>query len=304
MMDLVQGESRDGQGMTRRDLLRVGSTAALAGLSLPGLLMAESDTKPRSDVSVILLWMQGGPSHLDLFDPKPEAPTEIRGEFGVISTAVSGVSLSEHLPQLAKNLDKLTLIRSGYTTSAIHGVADAAMLSGVRTTPAVVHPTYGSVIAKELGGRNGLPPFVQLGANVDRRFNGHSAGFLGDAFGPMEIAGDPNAPNFSVAGTQQFDRYRPRPTMLEQLGGWRREVETKAAAFQENARSMVSSTEAKKAFDLSLEHPKRREAYGRTKFGQSCLLARRLVQSGVRFVTVTDGGWDTHANNFATLKNR
>jgi uncharacterized protein (DUF1501 family) len=313
MFDVVLGRKTDCEGLSRREMLRVGALGAF-GLGLPSLLRAESGAGKSSDRrSVILLWMQGGPSHIDTFDPKPDAPAEIRGEFGVTKTNTPGVVLSEHLPKLAKNLDKFSIIRSGYNYNASHGVADAYLLSGFRFNASVACPTYGSVVAKELGYRQGMPPFVQLGGNIDRRFNGGVAGYLGHEHNPFEVAEDPSRPNFNIDGVAlpggvTIDRFRRRRTMLEQLNKWQRNVESGPVqamdAFYEKAFDIVTSPRAKKAFDLSQEPKALRDAYGMNRFGQSCLLARRLVESGVRFVTVTDGGWDTHQNNFPALKDR
>jgi len=313
MLDLTLSRHPDCEAISRRQLLRVGALGAF-GLGLPSLLRAESapSTPVKDKRSVILLWMQGGPSHIDTFDPKPDAPAEIRGEFGVVKTKTPGVVLSEHLPKLAKNVDKLSIIRSGYNYNASHGVADAYLLSGFRFNASVAHPTYGSVVAKELGYRNGMPPFVQLGGNIDRRFNGGVAGYLGHEFNPFEIAEDPAQRNFNIDGVAlpggvTLDRFKRRRTMLEQVNHWQKGVESGPVqamdAFYEKAFDMVTSPRAKKAFNLAEETNAVRDSYGRNRFGQSCLLARRLVESGVRFVTVTDGGWDTHQNNFPALKN-
>lgn len=319
MFDITRGQSSACDGLTRREMLRIGTIGAL-GLSLPQVLRMEHYAKaagstPKDNLSVILLWMQGGPSHIDSFDPKPDAPAEIRGEFGVIPTRLPGVQVTEYLPRLAANLDKYSIIRSGYSYNASHGVADAYMLSGYRFTASVVYPTYGSVVAKELGYRNGMPPYIQLGTNIDRRFNGGVAGYIGNEYNPFEVSEDPNSSRFSIDGIAlpggvSASRFSRRQKMLSQLDSWQQKVEESSDAvgamdsFYEKAFGIVTSPKAKRAFDLSTEHPRLRDEYGRNKFGQSCLLARRLVQSGVRFVTVTDGGWDTHQNNFTGLKRK
>jgi hypothetical protein len=318
MFDLVRGLQTDCEGISRREMLRIGALGTF-GLSLPGVLRAENAAKAagknHADAkSVILLWMQGGPSHIDTFDPKPEAPSEIRGEFGTVKTCVPGVTLSEHLPRLAANLDKFSIIRSGYNYNGSHGVADAYMLSGWRFNASVPYPTYGSVVAKELGYRAGMPPFLQLGVSIDRRFNGGVAGYLGSENNPFEVAEDPASKQFNIDGITlpggvTVERFRRRRTMLDQLNSWQHRVEESSSAvkamdsFYAKAFDMVTSPKAKQAFQMSSENAKVREEYGMNRFGQSCLLARRLVQAGVRFVTVTDNGWDTHQNNFPALKN-
>src|SRR5581483_5394084 len=172
---------------------------------------------------------------------------------------------------------------------------------------------YGSVIAKERGYVNGMLPFVQLSRNIDRRFNGGIAGFLGDQYNPFEVPDDPNNPNFrvrdlSLAGSA--DRLQRRYAMLHELDKYQRGVESAAPpvqardAFYEKAHDLITSPAAKKAFAVAQEPDKVRDQYGRTTFGQGCLLARRLIEAGVQFVTVTSGGWDTHQNNFKSLKDR
>jgi uncharacterized protein (DUF1501 family) len=319
MFDLVTGKASDCTGLSRRAFLRVGGLSAL-GLSLPAFLRlrqlaaAEAPTPPKT-VSCILLWMQGGPSHIDTMDPKPDAPAEIRGEFGTIPTTLPGVRFSEHLPLLARQTDKFSLLRGHDPKNGSHGVADHLMMSGHKFNAALPFPCYGSVIAKERGYRNGMLPFVQLGRNIDRRFNGGIAGFLGDQYNPFEVLDDPNAAGFkvrdlSVAGDSERARLERRYAMLTDLDRYQKDVEENVSVvqardtFYEKAHGLITSPAAKRAFDMDRESDKTREAYGRTPFGQSCLLARRLIEAGVHFVTVTDGGWDTHQNNFKSLKER
>ena len=314
MLDLITGRTSDCSGISRRSFLRVGSLAAL-GLSLDTYLrvQAAQPVRDRRQVNCILLWMQGGPSHHDTFDPKPEAPVEVRGEFGTIPTTLSGVHIAEHLPLLARNTDKFSIIRGHDPRNGSHGVADHLMMSGHKFNASLTYPCFGSVIAKQRGYVNGLMPFVQLGRAIDRRFNGGVAGFLGDEFNPFEVPDDPSRPNFTVRDLSVADaaraRLERRYAMLEQadrqgagdsLSG---SVQARDA-FYEKAHSLITSPLARKAYDLSQETAKTRERYGMNAFGQSCLLARRLIEAGVQFVTVTDGGWDTHQNNFRTLKER
>jgi uncharacterized protein (DUF1501 family) len=171
------------------------------------------------------------------------------------------------------------------------------------------------VVSKERGYQNGLFPFVQLGRYIDRRFNGGIAGFLGDEYNPFEVAEDPNAKNFqvrdlSLAGKAARSRLERRYAMLTDLDRYQRHIEESSQTvrardiFYEKAHGLITSPAAKRAFDLAQEPDRVRDSYGRTSFGQSCLLARRLIEAGVHFVTVTDGGWDTHQNNFRSLKDR
>jgi uncharacterized protein (DUF1501 family) len=318
MLDLLNGFSSDCTGLSRRSFLRVGGLTAL-GLSLPGFLRlqaqaAEAKKADRKNINCILLWMQGGPSHHDTFDPKPDAPAEVRGEFGTIPTTLSGVRIAEHLPLLAKQTDKYSIIRGHDPKNGSHGTADHLMMSGHKFNAALPFPCYGSVVARERGYRDGMLPFVQLGKNIDRRFNGGIAGFLGDEFNAFEVPDDPNAATFKVRDLSVEDaqqaRLRRRSEMLDEIDRYQKEVEESSPAvkardaFYEKAHGLITSPRAKRAFDVNAESDKVRELYGRTTFGQSCLLARRLVEAGVHFVTVTDGGWDTHQNNFKSLKER
>jgi uncharacterized protein (DUF1501 family) len=308
----------DCTGATRRDFLRVGGLSAL-GLSLANffrLQQAAADTpaRPRSNINCILLWMQGGPSHIDTLDPKPDAPLEIRGDFSTIPTRTPGVRVCEHLPLLARQFDKLSLIRGHDPQNGSHGVADALMMSGHRFNPALPFPCYGSVVSKERGYREGMFPFVQLGRSIDRRFNGGIAGFLGDQYNPFEVHDDPSQAAFrvrdlSVSGPTEAARLERRYSMLNELDAQQSLLESAPSVqardvFYERAHALLTSPAAKRAFDVASEPEHVRDLYGRNQLGQSCLLARRLIESGVHFVTVTDGGWDTHQNNFRSLKDR
>jgi arylsulfatase A-like enzyme len=307
----------DCTGTSRREFLRLGGLSAL-GLSLPAFfrlqqqVAASSAVPRRANINCILMWMQGGPSHVDTLDPKPGAPVEIRGEFNTVPTRLPGIRVCEHLPLLARQFDKLSLIRGHDPRNGSHGVADHLMLSGHKFNPALTYPCYGSVVAKERGYRNGLFPFVQLGRYVDHTFNGGVAGILGDQYNPFEVQDDPNAAAFRVRDLSLPDgpgraRLQRRYRMLRTLDNYQRQLEAAPPvqardAFYERAHSLITSDAARRAFDIAQEPARVRDQYGRNTLGQSCLLARRLVEAGVHFVTVTDGGWDTHQNNFNSLK--
>jgi Protein of unknown function (DUF1501) len=309
------GKSSDCQSLSRRQFLQVGGVGAF-GLSLAGLLRSQAlaAQKPRKDVNCILLWMSGGPSHHDTFDPKPEARDGIRGDFKPIPTAVAGVHFSEHLPRLAGALKQYSLLRSLNPRQGAHSAADANMLSGHAYTPVMSYPCYGSVIAQQKGGRNAMPPFLQLGTNLSTLSGGGTAAFLGNSFNPYVVPSDPNSATFSVRDLTpptgvSFGRVERRLEMLRSLDRWQEHMErsdliTSMDAFSKKSHDLLTAPETKRAFDLGLENDKLRDAYGRTTLGQSCLLARRLIEAGVRFVTVTDGGWDTHGDNFNQLKNK
>jgi hypothetical protein len=322
MLDLnVGGKSADCTGYSRRDFLRVGGLSAL-GLTLGDYFRAQASTPvanapgspQRRNMNCILMWMQGGPSHIDTFDPKPDATLEVRGEFNTIQTRQPGVRIVEHFPLLAEQFDKLSLIRGHDPQNGSHGVADHIMMTGHRFNPAMAFPCFGSVIAKERGYKDGMLPFVQLGRNIDRRFNGGVGGFLGDQYNPFEVDDDPSSAAFrvrdlSIPNEADRSRLQRRYSMLQEVDRYQREMEANQTvqardAFYERAHTLITSPAAKKAFDLTQESDRVRDQYGRNSLGQSCLLARRLIESGVHFVTVTDGGWDTHVNNFRSLKDR
>ena len=315
MLDLTTGVASDCSGVSRRSFLRVGGLAAF-GLGLPQYLQARAGA-PFAKAKAkrcILLWMQGGPSHIDTFDPKPDAPAEIRGEFGTVATTLPGVRFADVVPMLAQQTDKLAVIRGHDPKNGSHGVADHLMMSGHKFNASLPFPCFGSVVAKERGYENGMLPFVQLGKSIDRRFNGGIAGFLGDQFNPFEVPDDASSPQFKVrdlaVGTDaERVRLDRRYAMLSDLENYQKTVEMPGVVkardeFYEKAHGIITGPAAKTAFDLSRESDKTRERYGRNSLGQGCLLARRLVEAGVQFVTVTDGGWDTHTDNFKSLKNR
>jgi uncharacterized protein (DUF1501 family) len=315
MLDLPTGRTADCSRLHRRTFLRVGGLAPF-GLSLPQYLRAQAEAPvARAKAKrCILLWMQGGPSHIDSFDPKPDAPAEVRGEFGTLPTTLPGVRFADPLPLLAKQTDMLAVIRGHDPRNGSHGVADHLMMSGQKFNASLPFPCFGSVVAKERGYDRGMLPFVQLGKNIDRRFNGGIAGFLGDEFNPFEVPDDPSSPAFKVrdlALSTDAERIRleRRYTMLADLENYQRSAESTGVVkardeFYEKAHGIITGPAAKKAFDIAAEPDRVRERYGRTSLGQGCLLARRLIEAGVQFVTVTDGGWDTHTNNFKSLKDR
>jgi Protein of unknown function (DUF1501) len=285
-------------GCSRRDFLKIGSLA-LAGINLPGLLAAE---RSRRDLSCVVFFQNGGASQLDTFDPKPDASLDIRGTFKPIPTAVPGIHISELLPESAKRMKKFCIIRSMHSDEAIHERARQYIFSGTRPRNELVHPSYGAVISKELGPRNGLPPFVAIpGSDLAAE-----AGFLGPTYDPF-IAGDPNAEKFSVKDLTlplgiTLEEARSRAQLLATLDSEFKRVEQSPLIdsmdeFYQKAFDLISSPAAKKAFNIGEEPEKLRSAYGFTAVGQGALLARRLVEAGVRLVTVFHGGYDTHTEN-------
>jgi hypothetical protein len=316
MLDVLFGRSRTCEGISRRSFLQVGALAGF-GMSLPTFLKAQKAhaAATSKDVNCILIWAHGGTSHHDTLDPKPNAPVSVRGEFGAINTAIPGVQFSEICPNMAAQLKRFAVLRGWNPKNGSHGMAEAWMMSGRPYNPAVTYPCYGSVISHNKGFRTALPPFVQLGDYMDHRFNGGSAGILGLEHNPFLVMADPNAARLNVRDitpptgiTSQRVSFRRR--MLGAIDRLERHATIQPAAYHaldehyKTALNMITAPETKRAFEIETESQALRDSYGRTRFGQSCLLARRLIEAGVRFVTITDTGWDTHQNNFTALKSR
>jgi hypothetical protein len=300
-------------GIKRRDFLKAGALGSL-GLSLAGLLRLEAEAaSTAAGKNAIFIYLPGGQSHLDTWDMKPES-SEVKGEFSPVATNVPGIDICEHLPNLAQQADKYALIRSVCHTLAAHAPGQQYMRSGNKPLPSLEYPNYGSVIAREFTSPLGIPPYVSLPVN---RSNGgvETAGYLGVAYSSFSVGSDPNADNFSVRalaapGGLTMERIQSRVSFMQGLDTAFRNVELKSQAlegmdkFYQQAYDILRSEAARQAFDIHSEKPELRERYGRTPFGQGCLLARRLVEVGVRCVTVDFGSWDTHRDNFNTLKTR
>ncbi|AGA30570.1 DUF1501 domain-containing protein [Singulisphaera acidiphila] len=313
--------------LERRRLLLSGGLGML-GLNLASRLRAAApapDHRPSTPIrSCILIFYYGGPSHLDTWDMKPNAPKEVRGEFRSIATRMPGIRISEHLPHSARVVDRLAIVRSLHHPMTNHNAAAFAALSGRSPAKGDLEllandrndpPCLGSVLSHELPERRGLPTFVALPHVMHNvvKLPGQVAGFLGSAHDPFQVASDPNAPDFrldelELPGNVSLDRLGHRESML-------RQVETTARshdldAYREKAVRLLHSDAVRGAFRLTQEDPKLRDHYGRTKHGQSLLLARRLVESGVRFITVNDHetngqvtNWDAHQDVFPRLRN-
>ena len=287
------------RAFSRRDVLKLGGLA-LGGISLPRLL--EASSTGGKEVSCLIFFQTGGLCQHDSFDPKPEAPREVRGSFSTIPTKVPGVHFSELLPRSASLLDRYSVIRSIYSREAIHEKAKQYIFSGQRPNNAFKHPVYGSVTAKELGAKNGLPPFVV----IPNRDICADAGFLGSSYDPF-ITGDPKKENFSVQDLALptgvgLEEAGSRARLLADLDASIEAVERSGVVegmdhFYQKAFDLVTSPAAKKAFNLNAEPETLRDAYGRTTAGQGALLARRLIEAGVRLVTIFHGGYDTHSDN-------
>ena len=312
------------RGPSRRELLRVGLVGlGGAALGLDDLfrlraLAADATGGKASPAKVkncILIWLAGGPSHIDTFDPKPDGPVDVRGEFKPIDTSVPGLKISEVFPKLAKVMDRVTLIRSVTSPEADHARAAHHLLTGYRPSPALVYPSHGSVVAKTREAKRGaLPSFVAI---PDAPLF-VSSGYLTPAYDPFTVLNDPNSPSFRVRDLTPpdrltLDRLKRRREMVRTLDGFAREVSStdliaSRDQFSDQAYKLLTSTAAQSAFNVNNEPDELRQKYGRTPVGQSCLLARRLIESGVSFVTINDKGmaqlgWDTHQQNFPTIKN-
>lgn len=299
----------DCEGFYRRDFLKIGALGYF-GLSLPALLRAQSANAMASkEKSCILVWLGGGPSHVDTFDPKPDAPAEIRGEFNAIETNANGIRISEHLPYLAQQMDKFAILRSVTSPEGSHERATQYLNTGYKPLPSMEFPSYGAIVAKEKGAAKGMPSYVSLLNMVESQ----GAGYLGGEFAPFE-AGDPSRPGYDVRDLKppvgiSLDRIDRRRSILREMDEAFRRVDKSSAkiasmdSYFQQAYDMVYSPQAREAFDISREPQAMRETYGATNVGQSALLARRLVEAGVRFVTISTGGWDTHQQNWTRLKN-
>lgn len=315
--------------LSRRTLIKVGGLGLL-GLTMPGLLRAEALKRgPLAKAkSVVFLFQYGGPSHIDMFDMKPDAPEGIRGPYKPISSNADGIQVSERLPLTAKVMDKVTLIRSVYHTMKNHNSAGYYALTGhepptddQRLRDSLdLFPAYGSMVDRLAPNGNDLPTFVSYPHVIaDGSITpGQHASFLGKAHDPLFIPQDPNSPDFglpelSLPSNLTFDRLRERRELQKIIDQQARLLEYSSAAkgldsYYDKALGMLNSPKLRGAFNLSAESEKTRESYGRTTYGQGCLLARRLVEVGAKFVTVyfskdiggqstSSGGWDTHGFN-------
>ena len=298
----------------RRAFLRIGSLGVFGSLAWSDVLAlrARAATVASKDISIIHILLSGGISHIDTFDMKPDTRAEFRGIFKPISTNVPGIQICEHLPMTARIADKYTIIRSMTHKNSVHEKASYLVLSGHEPIATVHHPSLGAVIAKELGARNELPPYISI-PGMTGLWEG--AGVIPAKFAPFET-GDPNNPKFSVRDISlpmnvDWARMNGRNSLLSLVDSEFRRYDASGIfetvdSFQKTAHDLVASPLTKKAFAIQDEPEKIRERYGRTSLGQGALLARRLVQNGVRFVTVSNGyyKWDHHAKVFENLADK
>src|SRR5262245_60584980 len=331
MISIGRFLTRTCQGLTRREFLRFGAAAPIA-LSLNAAAgAAPGQTQiPGRAKSILLVWLWGGPSHLDLFDPKPAAPAEYRGPFATIATRTPGVRFTELVPRLAAMSDRFTLVRSNVNFDAGHREAGSIALTGAGAAvkSGVYPPNFGSIVARHRG-PGGLPPFISLargpiGDGVGP-IQGSGGGTWGQGYNPFLIGcsetGTLSIPSLRLAEGITPARLADRRAVLQELDRARRGADAQVDAgalrtwddLHQKAYALLSSPATHAALDLAREPAAVRDAYGHTSFGQSCLLGRRLVEAGVPYVQVnwsqyvevfypfSDYGWDTHADNFGLM---
>ncbi|EMI17857.1 protein containing DUF1501 [Rhodopirellula maiorica SM1] len=296
-------------GMKRRDMLKVGALS-LGGFTLANYMRMASAGQVESGRAdrAIFIELNGGPSHIDTFDPKPNAPDTVRGTFKPIATNVPGIQISEHLPKLAGCADKYAILRGVSHTLAAHQLGREYVNTGSKPIPSLDYPSYGAVLSKEQPSEGDIPSQVAVPRS------GHGPGFLGIRYAALETNATPqfgkpySVRGISLAGGIGVDEVNRRQQLLKKLDRRFAHLEQNDQLlegldkFGEQAYSMITSSRAREAFDISKEPESFARQFGEESFGQSCLLALRLVESGVRLVNVQLGGWDTHQDNFTRLK--
>jgi hypothetical protein len=308
------------EGATRRDCLKLGLGALFGGGLAHALRLRAGEPGPAMQAkSCILIWMDGGPTHYETLDPKPEAPVELRGEFKPISTKVTGIQFSEHLTRLAKIADDLAVVRSIRHDQGNHGAGNHYMMTGAPPRIPVgcgafvsFHPSLGSATAAERGAPAGLPAYFSM----PEMSRSGGPNFLGAKYAPFVVSDNPNSTDFRVRDVAlprglTGERFLERCDQRTEVDKFQRfldkQVADPAVALDQHyqqAHDLMRSKEAQAAFDIGREPDRVREAYGRTPFGQRALLARRLVEAGVPFITLYEGGWDHHTKLFESLKKR
>jgi uncharacterized protein (DUF1501 family) len=330
MLDIGSFAARTCSAIGRRSFLRLAAAAPL-GLQLASPAMAETVAAAARHArakSVIFVFLWGAPSHLDTFDPKPDAPAEYRGPFGVIPSRTPGVYFTELLPQLARRSDRFTLIRSHVTSAPGHPDAGTVALTGFEEQPQPVRPNFGSILAKHRGSQGKLPPFISLAsgllADSGRKIDGYGGGQLGAAYDPLMVGcselGEVSVPSLQILEGLNPARISDRKVLLHQLDEELRRMDRAGIQSWQRAHQqaygLLVDPAARAAFDLSQETPATRARYGKSLFGQSALLARRLVEAGVPYIQLNysrhpeaisagfEFGWDTHIYNFELLQDQ
>jgi len=337
MLLLGQGKQRTCRGVTRREFVRIGG-CSLLGLTMADWLRARAQPSYLEGQArhVIFLWLWGGPAQLDTWDPKPAAALEFRGPFSTIPTRIPGVRFTELFPRIADLSDKVAVLRSLHTTSNDHGVAGTIGLTGSSAgavnlggaaSSGSVRPAVGSVVARGSSSRSGLPSFMVVGGRLHqgkRAIVGEGGGPLGAIYDPLRLQYDMETGSTQIPALQlpphlTPERLTDRAGLLDALQAARRRLDTPGRNiddYRTQALALLTSSEATRMFDVTREAPATVDRYGHTRFGQSCLLARRLVEHGVPFVQVNwsdhveaeedagDGGWDHHYRNFQLMQDR
>lgn len=316
MLRVYAGNSeRYCDGLSRRSFVQAGvagmATAGLGQVLRAKAASAAESASSQKDTAVILIWLDGGPSHLDMYDMKPEAPAEVRGLWNPIKTNVDGFEITELYPLQAKLADKFSIVRSLHHNNGDHFAGGHLMLTGRPganglDTPGKF-PSFISAATYQTGPRRaGMPPYVAVpyASSIGLRPGYFGANYIGGSHNPFETDGDPNAPTFQVnnmqlPGGMSINRLENRTELSQKFDRLRREVDARGVLaqmdrFDQQAYGLITGDAARKAFDISQEDPRMRDRYGRNSWGQSTLLARRLVEAGSTFVTVHYGGWDHH----------
>ncbi|MCS6866705.1 MAG: DUF1501 domain-containing protein [Gemmataceae bacterium] len=302
-----------GSPLNRRMFLHVGAVGAL-GLTLDHYLRlqaAEPAAKKPKAEACIHIFLPGGSAHQETWDPKPNAPVEYRGPMGVVKTKIEGEVFNECLPKTAAIADLITVCRAMSHGEAAHERGTHNMFTGYRPSPAIQYPSLGSVVSHELGVRNNLPPYVAI---PSMPAPDAGSGYLSSAYAPFSLGSDPANPGFRVQDLAlpngvTPERFTTRRTMLDAVNAHfaAKEKSDNIAAmdtFYQRAYGLIASEKAREAFDINKEDAKLRDTYGRNPAGQRLLMARRLIEAGVRFVTLTYGGWDMHGNIAAGIKSQ
>lgn len=324
MFDVGSFRAATCRGIGRRAFLKLGASIP-AGLSLAHSSRAFG-AAPGKARSVIFVWLWGAPSHIDTFDPKPHAPSQYRGPFAPISTRLPGLQFSELLPKLAARSDRFSLVRSHVTNQPGHPDAGTVGLTGFDERPEPVQPNFGAIVGKHRGHKGALPPFMMIGRGIPRdvvrKVEGYGGGKFGKAADPFMVScsdeGRVEVPSLQLLDGLTPDRISDRNQIRARLDETLVQLERAGIAdwdrTYQRAYSLITNPQSRAAFDLSHEPAAVRDGYGRTTFGQSCLLARRLVQTGVPYIQVNwseyvecmtpncDFGWDTHIYNFELLQ--
>lgn len=330
MLGIGRFETRTCAGFSRRRFLQLAATVPL-GAALPirsAAAAVASEIEPPRARSVVLLWLWGAPSHLDTFDPKPSAPVDIRGPFTSIETRTPGLHLSELLPRLATCSQLYSVVRSHMTFAPGHPDAGTYGLTGFAEQPTPVQPNFGSIVARHRGQQGPLPSFVSIGRGIPRDVvrivDGYGGGKLGKNYDPFQVGcsaeGVADIPSLGLLDELSPHRLRDRQDLSQLLGKVQRETDGRAfnrwGHARQRAYELLTRPKSLDALDLTRESAATRAAYGHTSFGQSCLMARRLVEVGIPYIQVNwsqyveamtpncDFGWDTHIYNFELLQDR